>query len=42
LSAPARFITHARRKILKVPSGWAWAGDLAAAWDRLQAALQPG
>ncbi len=37
LSAPARLITHARRKILKVPPGWAWAGDLAAAWDRLQA-----
>ena len=37
LSAPARIVTHARRKILKVPPGWAWAGDLATAWDRLQA-----
>ncbi|MGH3984507.1 MAG: transposase, partial [Pseudonocardiaceae bacterium] len=37
LSAPARLVTHARRKILKVPPGWAWAQDLATAWDRLQA-----
>jgi len=37
LSAPARLVTHARRKILKVPPGWAWATDLAAAWNRLQA-----
>ena len=37
LSAPARLVTHARRKILKVPPGWAWADDLATAWDRLQA-----
>lgn len=37
LSAPARLITHARRTILKIPPGWAWAGDLTAAWDRLQA-----
>jgi len=41
LSAPARLITHARRKILKIPPGWAWAHDLATAWDRLQA-LHPG
>ena len=37
LGAPARHITHARKRILKIPPGWAWAGDLAAAWDRLQA-----
>jgi len=37
LSAPARLVTHARAKILKVPPGWAWATDLATAWDRLQA-----
>jgi len=37
LSAPARLVTHARRKILKIPPGWAWADDLATAWDRLQA-----
>ncbi len=41
LSAPARLITHARAKILKVPPGWAWAHDLATAWERLQA-LHPG
>jgi DDE family transposase len=40
LSAPARLVTHARRRILKIPPGWAWAGDLATAWDRL-AALHP-
>ena len=37
LGAPARHITHARKRILKIPPGWAWASDLAAAWDRLQA-----
>ena len=37
LAAPARLVTHARRKILKVPPGWAWAADLATAWNRLQA-----
>ena len=37
LSAPARLVTHARRKILKIPPGWAWAQDLATAWDRLHA-----
>lgn len=36
LSAPARLVTHARRKILKVPPGWKWAPDLATAWERLQ------
>lgn len=37
LSAPARMISHARRRILKIPPGWEWSTDLAAAWDRLQA-----
>jgi Transposase DDE domain group 1 len=37
LSAPARLVTHARRRILKIPPGWAWSVDLATAWDRLQA-----
>jgi hypothetical protein len=36
LSAPARLVTHARRKILKIPPGWAWAEDITTAWDRLQ------
>lgn len=36
LSAPARLVTHARRRILKIPPGWQWSGDLATAWDRLQ------
>ena len=37
LSAPARLVTHARRRILKIPPGWEWAADLATGWDRLQA-----
>ena len=37
LSAPARLATHARRKILKIPPGWAWASDLTNAWDRIHA-----
>jgi len=37
LSAPARLVTHARRRILKIPPGWEWSADLATAWDRLQA-----
>ena len=32
LSAPARLVTHARRRILKIPPGWEWSGDLATAW----------
>jgi len=37
LSAPARLVTHARRRILKIPPGWEWSPDLATAWDRRQA-----
>jgi hypothetical protein len=37
LSAPARLVTHARKKILKIPPGWAWSTDLATAWDRIYA-----
>ena len=37
LSAPARLISHARRRILKIPPGWRWSRDLATAWDRLKA-----
>jgi len=37
LGAPARLVTHARRKILKIPPGWSWAHDLATAYQRLQA-----
>jgi len=40
LSAPARLVRHARKKILKIPPGWAWAQDLATAWDRIHA-LRP-
>ena len=37
LGAPARHATHARKRILKIPPGWAWASDLVTAWGRLQA-----
>ena len=37
LSAPARMVTHARKKILKIPPGWAWSTDLTAAWHRIHA-----
>jgi hypothetical protein len=37
LSAPARLVSHARRRILKIPPGWEWSRNLAAAWDRRQA-----
>ena len=37
ISAPARLVTHARRKILTIPPGWQWAPDLATAWERPQA-----
>ena len=32
LSAPARYVRHARQRILKIPTGWAWATDLADAY----------
>lgn len=35
--APARHVAHARRTILKIPPGWAWAQDLTTAFARLQA-----
>jgi Transposase DDE domain group 1 len=37
LGAPARHVTHARIRILKIPPGWAWAADVVTAWERLQA-----
>lgn len=36
-SAPARLVTHARKRILKIAPGWAWADDLAIAWQRIHA-----
>jgi hypothetical protein len=35
ISAPARLVTHARRRILKFSLGWTWSDDLATAWDLL-------
>jgi hypothetical protein len=37
LSAPARLVTHARGRILKIPPGWQWSTNLATAWNHLQA-----
>jgi hypothetical protein len=36
-SAPGRLAHHARNRVLKIPPGWAWAGDLATAWTRIHA-----
>lgn len=36
-SAPARFVRHARSRVLKIPTGWAWASHLADAFARLRA-----
>ena len=37
LAAPARYVRHARQRVLKIPTGWAWATHLADAFDRLRA-----
>ena len=37
LSAPARYVRHARARVLKIPTGWAWATHLADAFERLRA-----
>jgi hypothetical protein len=37
LAAPARYVRHARTRVLKIPTGWAWATHLADAFDRLRA-----
>ena len=37
LAAPARLIHHARKRILKIPPGWAWAEHLATAYHRIHA-----
>lgn len=37
LSAPARYVQHARRRVLKIPIGWAWATNVADAFERLRA-----
>ncbi len=37
LAAPARYVRHARTRVLKIPTGWAWATHLATAFERLRA-----
>ena len=37
LSAPAPLVSHARRRILKIPPGCEWSTDLGTAWNRVQA-----
>jgi hypothetical protein len=37
LAAPARLVHHARKRILKIPPGWAWAEHLASAYHRIHA-----
>ena len=36
-AAPARLVSHARKRILKIPPGWTWSHDLATAWRRIHA-----
>lgn len=36
-AAPVRYVRHARRRILKIPTRWAWATALADAFNRLRA-----
>jgi predicted nuclease of restriction endonuclease-like (RecB) superfamily len=33
----ARLVAHARKKVLKIPPGWAWSTDLSTAWHRIHA-----
>jgi hypothetical protein len=37
LAVPARLVHHARKRILKIPPGWAWAQHLAGAYRRIHA-----
>ena len=37
LAAPARYVRHARTRVLKIPTGWAWATHVADAFERLRA-----
>jgi len=37
LAAPARYVRHARARVLKIPTGWAWANHVADAFARLRA-----
>ncbi len=37
LAAPARYVRHARTRVLTIPTGWAWATHLADAFERLRA-----
>jgi len=41
LAVPARLVTHARRKILRIPSHWPWAEAITTAWTRIQALPTP-
>lgn len=36
-AVPARYVTHARTKILKLPDSWTWTQDLINAWTRIHA-----
>jgi hypothetical protein len=37
LAVPARLVSHARRKILRIPPDWPWASAITHAWDRIHA-----
>jgi hypothetical protein len=41
LAVPARLVTHARRKILRIPPHWPWATAITTAYNRIQALPAP-
>jgi hypothetical protein len=41
LAIPARLVTHARTRILRIPPDWPWAEAITIAWTRLQALPTP-
>jgi hypothetical protein len=41
LAVPARLVSHARRKILRIPPHWPWATAITQAWDRIHALPTP-
>jgi hypothetical protein len=41
LHIPARLVTHARKRILRIEQTWPWAGAVVQAWERLGAIPAP-
>jgi len=41
LHAAARLVRGGRRRLVKIPSSWPWAGEITTAWQRIHAIPQP-